>query len=131
MAPKRSGLPKGAPLLRESMDELMEEARIRAEVNVGVRSKSKSASGAVASSSRWRGLAVKSQGLPMPLATSGAGTGVAKALGKAATTSFTTRSQYKARLMSEKAKPVPLNAVALLPLSEEGRLASGKKPHAM
>ena len=118
MAPKRMGLPKGAPLPRKTMDELMEEARIRAETNLGVTSKSKSSHVAAAASSRWQGLAGKSQGSPMPLAPSSANTGIVKALGKAATSTFTTRSQYRTRLMNERSKPQPISTVTVPPPSQ-------------
>ena len=99
------------------MDELMEEARIRAETNIGVTSKSRPTH-AVAASSHWQGLAGKSQGSPMPFASSGASTGIVKALGKAATSTFTTRSQYRARLMNERAKPQPISTMAVPPPSQ-------------
>ena len=118
MAPKRTGLPKGAPLPRKTIEELMEEARIRADTNIGVTSKSRPTHAAAAVSSRWQGLAGKSQGSPMPLAPSGASTGIVKALGKVTTSTFTTRSQYRARLRKEKSKPQPISAVTLPPPSQ-------------
>ena len=102
MAPK-TGVPKGAPLPRKSMDELMAEARERAERNWGVKSKSSAAVTAWPVSSCLPGLASKSQGMPTPSTTSGAQVpGKVLMLGKAMAKTFTTRTQYRGRLLAPK-----------------------------
>ena len=85
------------------MEELLVEARERAERNWGVKSKSGSAATVSSVSSCWPGLAPKSQGMPTPVTSSGAQVlAKAAALGKVMTKTFTTRTQYRTQLLAPK-----------------------------